>query len=107
MGIELGKQALDVGIVTTNCEKMLSFYSDVLGFEALEPIVFPGVATIHRLVVGESILRLVDPQQAPARGAPTTIFLDRVSVHDPVRAKPRRGRYGLPALRRQHAAPAC
>lgn len=58
MAAELSKPALDVGIVTTNADKMLAFYRDVLGFSTAEPISFPGFGTVHRLVVGESILRL-------------------------------------------------
>ena len=69
MAVELLKPALDVGIVTTNTDKMLAFYRDVLGFETEEPITFPGIGTIHRLVVGESILRLFEPASAPPASA--------------------------------------
>lgn len=64
MAIKLSKPALDVGIVTVRSEQMLAFYRDVLGFRPLEPLSFPGT-TIHRLVVGESILRLVELDQPP------------------------------------------
>ncbi len=69
MAVELLKPALDVGIVTTNTDKMLGFYRDVLGFNTEEPITFPGVGTIHRLIVGESILRLFEPTSAPSASA--------------------------------------
>ncbi|BBY38000.1 hypothetical protein MMAN_21340 [Mycobacterium mantenii] len=69
MAAELSKPALDVGIVTTNADKMLAFYRDVLGFSTAEPISFPGFGTVHRLVVGESILRLLVPASAPAASA--------------------------------------
>lgn len=75
MGIELGKPALDVGIVTTAFDRMRAFYADVLGFEALDPIVFPGVGTVNRFVVGESILRLFVPDAAPTAPNPTESFL--------------------------------
>lgn len=76
MGIELSKPALDVGIVTTDSERMLTFYRDVLGFEAFEPVVFPGFGTIQRLAVGQSILRLFGPEKAPpaAGGANDSIY---------------------------------
>jgi catechol 2,3-dioxygenase-like lactoylglutathione lyase family enzyme len=64
VGIQLSKPALDVGIVTTNAEQMLAFYRDVLGLPAEEPIVFPGHGTVHRLLVGESILRLFESEKA-------------------------------------------
>jgi catechol 2,3-dioxygenase-like lactoylglutathione lyase family enzyme len=66
MGVELSKQALDVGIVTANFEQMMTFYRDVLGFIPEEPRVFQGLGTIYRMPVGQSILRLFDPDNAPA-----------------------------------------
>jgi predicted enzyme related to lactoylglutathione lyase len=69
MGIQLTKPAVDVGIVTTDFGRMMAFYRDVLGFPAEEPVVFPGIGTIHRLLVGESILRLLDPETAPPKSA--------------------------------------
>lgn len=65
MGIQLSKPALDVGIVATDVERMLAFYGDVLGLTAQEPVVFPGFGTIHRFAVGESILRVFQPETAP------------------------------------------
>jgi len=32
MGVKVAKDAIDLGIVTTNGEAMLTFYRDVLGF---------------------------------------------------------------------------
>jgi catechol 2,3-dioxygenase-like lactoylglutathione lyase family enzyme len=67
MGFELRKTALDVGIVTTNLDRMLTFYRDVLGFDAQEPIVFPNFGTVHRLAIGDSVLRLFSPEsETPA-----------------------------------------
>ena len=59
MAISLAKEALDVGIITSNGEKMLAFYRDVLGLAQEPSIPFPGLGTIHRLVCGNSILRIV------------------------------------------------
>jgi catechol 2,3-dioxygenase-like lactoylglutathione lyase family enzyme len=76
MGVELSKPALDVGIVAANFEQMMIFYRDVLGFVAEEPRVFPELGTIHRLAVGESILRLFNPEKAPpaANGSNDSIY---------------------------------
>ena len=68
MAIELSKPALDVGIVTVDAERMLAFYHDLLGLETLEPVVFPGFGTIQRLAVGQSILRLFQPEQSAPQG---------------------------------------
>jgi len=71
MGIQLSKPALDVGIVTTNAERMMAFYSEVLGFTAEKPVVFPGVGTVNRLAVGESTLRIFAPdKELPAANTP-------------------------------------
>lgn len=64
MAIELTKPSLDVGIVTRDFDRMMAFYRDVLGFPAEEPAVFPGIGTVHRLRVGDSILRLLNPERA-------------------------------------------
>ena len=56
MGVKVAKNAIDLGIVTTNGEAMLAFYRDVLGFEhegdiALEHV---GIKVMHRLWFGRS-----------------------------------------------------
>jgi catechol 2,3-dioxygenase-like lactoylglutathione lyase family enzyme len=70
MGIELSKQAIDVGIVTTDLAEMRAFYVDALGFVPDEPSHHPGAGTILRLSVGESILRLLEVEAAPAHRSP-------------------------------------
>jgi catechol 2,3-dioxygenase-like lactoylglutathione lyase family enzyme len=65
MGIQLSKPALDVGIVARDFERMIAFYGDVLGLTAQEPVVFPKFGTVHRFAVGESILRLFQPETVP------------------------------------------
>ena len=59
MAVSLAKEALDVGIITNNGDKMLAFYRDVLGFAQEPSIPFPGLGTIHRLACGSSVLRIV------------------------------------------------
>nr|MBF0685518.1 VOC family protein [Pseudomonas sp.] len=41
MSIELTKQAIDLGIVTTNGPAMLAFYRDVLGLKYLREMPMP------------------------------------------------------------------
>ena len=69
MGIRLAKPSLDAGIVTRDFERMMAFYRDGLGLPAEEPAAFPGVGRIHRLAVGDSVLRLLQPDQVPAETA--------------------------------------
>lgn len=59
MAIKLAKEALDAGIITSNGEKMLAFYRDVLGLSEEPAIPFPGLGVINRFNIGQSMLRVV------------------------------------------------
>ena len=74
MGAEVAKDAIDLGIITTNGDAMLTFYRDVLGFKhegdiALENV---GIKVMHRLWFGNSLIKISvptkDPQAPPALG---------------------------------------
>lgn len=69
MAVELARPVLNVGIVTTDLERMMAFYGGVLGFTPLEPIVFPGAGTVQRMQVGDCILRLFAVEQTPPHEA--------------------------------------
>ena len=67
MGVKVAKDAIDLGIVTTNGPAMLAFYRDVLGFVhegdiAMEHV---GIKVMHRLWFGKSLIKLVVPVQDP------------------------------------------
>src|ERR687896_2475299 len=67
MGVNVAKDAIDLGIVTTNGEAMLAFYRDVLGFKhegdiAMEHV---GIKVMHRLWFGKSLIKLVVPVKDP------------------------------------------
>ena len=71
MGIQLGKQSIDLGIVTTNGEAMLAFYRDVLGFKYLRDMPMPGGSgTMHQLMCGDSMIKIVVLPATPAVAAP-------------------------------------
>ena len=44
MGIQLGKQAVDLGIITTNGDAMLTFYRDVIGLKVQGQMAMPGAS---------------------------------------------------------------
>jgi predicted enzyme related to lactoylglutathione lyase len=73
MGVNVAKDAIDLGIVTTNGEAMLAFYRDVLGFKhegdiAMEHV---GIKVMHRLWFGKSLIKLVVPvKDSGVRAAP-------------------------------------
>jgi catechol 2,3-dioxygenase-like lactoylglutathione lyase family enzyme len=75
MVAELARPVLNVGIVTTNFESMARFYTGLFGFEPLRPLAFPGSGTVHRFKAGESILRIMVPEEAPPRDGASGEFL--------------------------------
>jgi len=69
MPVELTKQALDVGLVTTDARKSLEFYRDLLGFAEDGEVQFPGLGVVKRLRCGQSIFRILVLEQPPAARA--------------------------------------
>lgn len=70
MGIALGKTSIDLGIVTTNGDAMLAFYRDVIGLKVQGQMPMPGGGTMHRLLCGDSLIKLVVVASTPAAAAP-------------------------------------
>lgn len=72
MGVELAKQAIDLGIVIRDSAASLQFYRDTLGFEHVADIPMPlgGGGTMHRLQCGETIVKLVKFDAVPAAANP-------------------------------------
>lgn len=66
MASALAKPALDAGLVSANPEVLVDFYVSVFGLERLDPLVLPSIGTIHKLAAGESVLRVMQPENAPA-----------------------------------------
>lgn len=76
MGVSLAKDSIDLGIVITDSEASLAFYVGVLGFDhvADTPMPIGGGGTMHRLLCGTSLIKLVNltetPPAGPAGGIP-------------------------------------
>lgn len=71
MGVQLAKGAIDLGIVTKNGEAALKFYRDTLGFDHQGDMPMPGGGTMHRLMCGESLIKIVQlDKDPPAEAAP-------------------------------------
>lgn len=63
--VDLAKAGIDLGIVTSNAEAMVTFYRDTLGFREEPSTPFPNGGTMHRLWCGESLIKIVAPDPAP------------------------------------------
>ena len=70
MGVRLTKDSVDLGIVVTDAERSLRFYRDVLGLEYRGALPAPGGATMHQLMAGTSMIKLLAFETAPAVAAP-------------------------------------
>jgi len=71
MGIQLTKDAIDIGIVVRDAEAALGFYRDTLGFEDTGTMPMPGGGTMYRLMCGSTLVKIVDPgKELPAGAAP-------------------------------------
>ncbi|HEY4343159.1 MAG TPA: VOC family protein [Parvibaculum sp.] len=71
MGVQAVKDAIDLGIVTTNGPAMLAFYRDVLGFRHEGDVAMEasGIKVMHRLWFGNSLIKLVVPMREPKAAA--------------------------------------
>ena len=70
MAVSLTKSSIDLGIVTRDAEAALKFYRDTLGFEYQGDMPMPGGGTMHRLLCGESLIKVIELAEAPAAEAP-------------------------------------
>ena len=71
MGIEVQKRAIDIGIIAKDIDAMKTFYGEVLGLELEASIPMPGGGTMNRFKVGDSIIKVIELDQAAPAEAPT------------------------------------
>ena len=70
MGIKLTKDSIDLGIVVRNADAALGFYRDLLGFDYQGSMPMPGGSTMHRLMCGTSLIKLVAHDPVPEASNP-------------------------------------
>jgi catechol 2,3-dioxygenase-like lactoylglutathione lyase family enzyme len=70
MGIKLAKDSIDLGIVVRDAAKALEFYRDTLGLEHVADTPMPGGGTMHRLMCGTSLIKVVALDKTPEAKAP-------------------------------------
>lgn len=71
VGVQLGKDSVDLGIVVRDGEAALRFYRDTLGLEHVADTPMPtGGGTMHRLMCGTSLIKVIEYDQVPEAANP-------------------------------------
>ena len=70
MGVELTKDSIDIGIVVRDGEAALKFYRDTLGLEHVADTPMGGNGTMHRLMCGTTMVKVIEYDEAPAAANP-------------------------------------
>ena len=70
MAIEVGKESIDIGIVVRDSDAALRFYRDTLGFEHVADTPAGNGGTMHRLLCGTTLVKLVSPAELPELANP-------------------------------------
>lgn len=65
MALQPTKDSVDLGIVTSNGAAMFAFYRDVLGLPHQGDLPLPFGGTMHRLLAGTSVIKIVVPDKDP------------------------------------------
>jgi len=69
VSLNITKPAIDLGIITRDAARMLAFYQGVLGLPLEGVIPMPSGGTMHRLKVGDSVVKIVQLDRPPAADA--------------------------------------
>jgi len=75
VAIDPRHRAIDVGVVVRDAEASLRFYRDVVGAEHVADTPMPGGGTMHRLMWGETLLKLVSLARTPDAANPPGGFM--------------------------------
>ena len=79
MSIELGKDSIDIGIVVRDGAAALRFYRDTLGLEHVADTPATGGGTMHRLMCGSTLVKIVShdavPEKSDNPGGPRTSMI--------------------------------
>jgi lactoylglutathione lyase len=78
--VELTKPVLDAGLVTADGDAALRFYRDLLGLPEDGEVQFPGLGRVKRLKCGNSTLRILILEKAPAHSASTAGFASQTGL---------------------------
>lgn len=80
MSIQLQGSSLDAGIVTRDADALARFYGDLLGLPLAGEIRMPGIGLIRRYAVGNSTLRVFQPETPPAHDGSRAGFASQTGI---------------------------
>jgi glyoxylase I family protein len=86
--MEITKPGIDLGVLVRNIDACLAFYCEDLGLPKVAEVPFPGGRTMHRIQIGDSVLKLMQygdgaPPAGPAgRESQSGIRYFTISVRD-------------------------
>jgi catechol 2,3-dioxygenase-like lactoylglutathione lyase family enzyme len=70
MGLDLSKNAFDLGIVVSDIDQALGFYRDFLGFPFEQKMPFSKTTTLHFLKAGDASIKLWEVAEPPGATDP-------------------------------------
>jgi catechol 2,3-dioxygenase-like lactoylglutathione lyase family enzyme len=70
MGAEVAKEGIDLGIFVRDSEAALKFYRDTLGLEHVRDSPAGGGGTMHRLMCGDSMIKVIALDDVPEPANP-------------------------------------
>ena len=89
MSIELAKDAIDIGIVVRDGDAAMKFYRDTLGLEHIADTPMPGGGSMHRLMCGTTLVKIVERDEPPEKadnpggpGGASGIRYWTITIHD-------------------------
>ncbi len=69
--MDVAKPGIDLGVLVRDIEGCLRFYCEDLGLPKVAEIPFPGNRTMHRIQIGDSVLKLMQYQDGAPPAGPT------------------------------------
>lgn len=67
--MEIAKEGIDLGVLVRDVDACLKFYCDGLGLKKVAEVPFPGGRTMHRIEIGNTVLKLMQySENAPPPG---------------------------------------
>ena len=89
LSIELAKDSIDIGIVVRDGDAAMKFYRDTLGLEHIADTPMPGGGTMHRLMCGTTLVKIVERDEPPEKadnpggpGGASGIRYWTITIHD-------------------------